>query len=113
LFLIDCLFKGTFHSSLYDRSKKTDDTVIQLKNTIIKIIKFVCFEKQYYMIVRKIMIAPIKDNVPMSHLMRIIKKEKNIIVTSIKQKMIFIDVKNVMYAHCQIQLRFNKRSHIL
>jgi len=38
------------------------------------------------------MIAPIKDNVPMSHLMRIIKKEKNIIVTSIKQKMIFIDV---------------------
>ena len=92
MFLIDCLFKGTFHSSLYDRSKKTDDTVIQLKNTIIKIVKFVCFEKQYYMIVRKIMIAPIKDNVPMSHLMRIIKKEKNIIVTSIKRKMIFIDV---------------------
>lgn len=91
------MFKGiVFHSTLYDRPKKTDDTIIKLKNdTIVQITKFILIEERCCMTVRKIITAPIKENVPMLHLMKVVKKEKNIMIISmeeIKQKMIFIDV---------------------
>lgn len=92
-----CMFKGiVFHSTLYDRPKKTDDTIIKLKNdTIVQITKFILIEERCCMTVRKIITAPIKENVPMLHLMKVVKKKKNIMIISmeeIKQKMIFIDV---------------------
>jgi len=78
LYLLDvCLKEQYFIIILYDRPKKTDDTVVQLKdNTIVQIVKFVCIEKRYYMTVRKIVVSSIRESVPMLHFMKVIEKEK-------------------------------------
>lgn len=91
-----CVFRGTvFHSTLYSRPQKTDDTVVQLKdNTIVQIVKFEYIQRRYCMKVRQLVVSSIGESVPMLHLMKVVGKKDPIItlIDEIKCKMIHIDV---------------------
>lgn len=65
-----CIYKGTiFHSTMYERPKRSNDTVVQLQSsTIVELSNFIYFKDECYITVNEYSVQPIFY---FNHIMRV------------------------------------------
>lgn len=99
-----CIYSGAiYHSKLYTRPKKTNDTVVLMKNKkIVEITNFCCIGNENRISGNELIVKEITAgaNMKISHIRQVVEIKSNVVdamLTDIEMKMVCIDINKVKY----------------
>lgn len=103
-----CIYKNTMiHSTAYKRPIKTNDTTVMLQcKSIIQILHFVLINEKCYILAVRCLCEPIESLVEVSHMTKIIRKEKKSLlygIEEIERKILVVEIEGSIRSYaCQL-----------